>query len=96
MTLSSPQRHFSFDGGLTNGWGGRITVPMPKYQEALPQSQSEDEKVVSWRLHTLISEAGYPNDIARQLAARLDVDLHQAVQLVLDGCTHTTAAEILL
>jgi hypothetical protein len=56
--------------------------------------QSEHEKVVSWRLHVLV-EAGYPADLAGQIA-RSDADLHHAVELVLAGCTHETAAEILL
>ena len=56
--------------------------------------QSEREKVVSWRLHVLV-EAGYPNELAEQIA-RSEADLHDAVELVLAGCTHETAAEILL
>lgn len=55
---------------------------------------SENEKVVSWRLHVLM-EAGYPPDIAKKIA-NSDADLHHAVELVLAGCSHETAAEILL
>ena len=56
--------------------------------------QSEPEKVVSWRMHVLL-EAGYPNDLATSIAAS-DADLHHAVELIRAGCTHETAAEILL
>jgi hypothetical protein len=56
--------------------------------------ESEHEKVVSWRLHVLV-EAGYPSELAQRLA-RSEVDLHSAVELVLAGCTHETAADILL
>jgi hypothetical protein len=56
--------------------------------------ESEHEKVVSWRLHVLV-EAGYPSDLAQRLA-RSEADLHSAVELVLAGCTHETAADILL
>ena len=56
--------------------------------------QSEHEKVVSWRLHVLI-EAGYPSELAKKIA-NSDADLHHAVELVLAGCSHETAAEILL
>jgi hypothetical protein len=56
--------------------------------------QSEHEKVVSWRLHVLI-EAGYPAEIAKQIA-NSEADLHHAVELVLAGCSHQTASEILL
>lgn len=60
-----------------------------------PQPISEREKVEAWRLHTLI-EAGYPIVIAEQIASRFDVDLHQAVELVVAGCAPRLAAEILL
>ena len=54
----------------------------------------ERGKVESWRLHVLI-EAGYPLALAERLAAS-DADLHRAVELVASGCSHQTAAEILL
>jgi hypothetical protein len=54
----------------------------------------ERSKVESWRLHVLI-EAGYPLPLAERLAAS-EADLHTAVELVGKGCTHDTAAEILL
>ena len=57
--------------------------------------ETEGEKVEAWRLHVLF-EAGYPITLAEQLASRIDVDLHQAVELVLAGCAHDTAASILL
>jgi hypothetical protein len=56
---------------------------------------SERAKVASWRLHVLI-EAGYPLPLAEKLAAALDADLHEAVELVGRGCDPGTAAEILL
>jgi hypothetical protein len=55
---------------------------------------NERSKVESWRLHVLI-EAGYPLPLAERLAVS-EADLHVAVQLVRDGCTHATAAAILL
>ena len=55
---------------------------------------SERSKVESWRLHVLI-EAGYPLGLAERLATS-EADLHLAVELVSNGCGHTTAAEILL
>lgn len=56
---------------------------------------TEREKVEAWRLHILI-ETGYPTATAERLAAAVDVDLHQAVELVKLGCTAELAAEILL
>ncbi len=58
------------------------------------EEQSERAKVESWRLHVLI-EAGYGLPLAERIAVS-EVDLHQAVDLVLRGCKHETAAEILL
>jgi hypothetical protein len=56
--------------------------------------QTEREKVESWRLHVLV-EAGYPLTLAEKIA-HSDADLHRAVELVRAGCTHETAAQILL
>jgi hypothetical protein len=63
-------------------------------QQTVDSPQSEREKVESWRLHVLV-EAGYPLPLAEKLA-HSDADLHRAVELVRAGCTHETAAEILL
>jgi hypothetical protein len=62
--------------------------------ELAEQLQTERDKVTSWRLHVLI-EAGYPLPLAERIA-HSDADLHRAVELVDQGCTHKTAAEILL
>jgi hypothetical protein len=62
--------------------------------QTIENTQSEREKVESWRLHVLI-EAGYPLHLAEKVA-HSEADLHRAVELVLAGCTFETAAEILL
>jgi hypothetical protein len=62
--------------------------------QTIIEPQTEREKVESWRLHVLI-EAGYPLPLAEKIAGS-DADLHHAVELVTAGCTHRTAAEILL
>ena len=54
----------------------------------------ERSKVESWRLHILI-EAGYPLSLAERLAVS-EADLHTACEMIGLGCTHETAAEILL
>lgn len=54
----------------------------------------EQAKVESWRLHVLI-EAGFPLPLAEKLAAS-EADLHTCVDLVRQGCSPLTAAEILL
>ena len=53
------------------------------------------EPVEGWRLEQLI-DAGYSVDLAVEIAPRVDVDLHQAVELIRRGCTPDTAARILL
>jgi len=54
----------------------------------------ERSKVEGWRLHVLI-EAGYPLPLAERLAVS-EADLHIAVEMISRGCTHETAAAILL
>jgi hypothetical protein len=67
---------------------------MSEMTEVAEPEMSERSKVESWRLHVLI-EAGYPLSIAERVAAS-EADLHLAVELVQHGCTHKTAAEILI
>lgn len=62
--------------------------------EVAEAESNERSKVEGWRLHVLI-EAGYPLQLAERLAAS-EADLHAAVELVGRGCTHDTAAAILL
>jgi hypothetical protein len=56
---------------------------------------TEQELVERWRSDEL-QRAGYPEELAERLAARPDVDLHRALDLVRDGCTPQLAADILL
>lgn len=56
---------------------------------------TEQELVERWRSEEL-RRAGYPEDLADALAARADVDLHRALDLVRDGCPAELAAAILL
>jgi len=56
--------------------------------------RDERSKVESWRLHVLM-EAGFPLPLAEK-SAHSEADLHTAVELVISGCAHETAAEILL
>ena len=44
----------------------------------------------------MLVEAGYPVPLAEVIAAAHRVDLHEAVELVQQGCAPPTAAEILL
>lgn len=50
--------------------------------------------VIRWRRRVLL-EAGYPAKAARELADRLDIDLHTATYLLQSGCDLATALKIL-
>jgi hypothetical protein len=55
---------------------------------------TEQELVESWRA-TELERAGYPAAAAAELAARNDVDLHHAVELLAKGCSAELALDIL-
>jgi hypothetical protein len=60
------------------------------------QERTEGDRVQAWRLEEL-ERAGFPSELARELAARFDIDLHGAVALVTEqGCPPEMAARILL
>jgi hypothetical protein len=65
---------------------------------AAPELQpvnAESERVERWRAEAL-ERAGYGADAAQELAARPDIDLHRAIELVEAGCTPELALRILL
>ncbi len=57
--------------------------------------QTELDRVEHWRAEELV-RAGYDPSDAVALAARHDIDLHLAVELVEQGCPHETAIDILI
>lgn len=59
------------------------------------QVESEAERIERWRAEEL-ERAGYEPLQAAELAARNDVDLHLAVDLLERGCPLETALRILL
>jgi hypothetical protein len=58
-------------------------------------SATAEEDVVYWRLEQLL-RGGYESEHAYELAGRRDVDLHQALRLLRDGCPADLALAILL
>ena len=60
-----------------------------------PDRLSEQELVERWRAEEL-ERAGYPPQAAFELAARSDVDLHLAAELLTKGCSTELALQILL
>lgn len=59
------------------------------------QDRTEIERVEGWRREEL-ERAGYPPAAAAELAARTDVDLHRAIELVERGCPPELAHLILV
>jgi hypothetical protein len=57
--------------------------------------ETESERVERWRAQEL-ERAGYSAEAAAKLAARSDVDLHRAVDMLAQGCPPQVALDILL
>ena len=57
--------------------------------------RDEAELIQAWRAEAL-ERAGYPHEAAAELAARVDIDLHRAEDLVRRGCPPDLALRILL
>jgi hypothetical protein len=55
---------------------------------------TEQQLVEQWRAQELV-RAGYPEQVAGELAMRPDIDLHRAVELLEKGCAPELAADIL-
>ncbi len=58
-------------------------------------SETEQERIQRWRAEEL-ERAGYEASAAALLAARADVDLHYAIDLLRNGCAPELALQILL
>ncbi len=56
--------------------------------------ETELERVERWRTSELM-RVGFPGDDAVALAARTDVDLHEAIEIVKRGCPLDLAIRIL-
>jgi hypothetical protein len=65
---------------------------MPAVEEIV---ETELERVERWRADELM-RAGFDPSSAVELAARLDIDLHRATELVDRGCSPELALQILL
>ena len=65
---------------------------MPAAQETT--DETEVERVERWRTAELM-RVGFAGDDAVVLAARFDVDLHEAISLVQRGCPPELAVRIL-
>jgi hypothetical protein len=79
------------ESGDTRVIGGAMSTAV----EAVLVDDSEDERVIRWRLEQL-ANAGYSWACAMVIAANRDIDLHRAVWLLRRGCPVETAVRILL
>ena len=61
---------------------------------AYETEDNELERVERWRAEELL-RAGLPREQALELAARFDVDLHEAVALLEHGCPAGLVVDIL-
>lgn len=61
----------------------------------LRSTETEQQRIERWRAGEL-ERAGYDRSAAAVLAARPDVDLHYAIDLLRAGCSHELALQILL
>ena len=61
----------------------------------LTSTETELERITRWRAEAL-ERAGYEAAAASLLAARGDVDLHYAIDLLRNGCAPELALQILL
>ncbi len=61
----------------------------------LTTKETEQERIERWRAGEL-ERAGYERSAAALLAARADVDLHYAIDLLRNGCDPELALQILL
>ena len=57
--------------------------------------ETENQRVERWRAEAL-EKVGYDPISAQELAARADIDLHRAIELIEHGCPPALALEILL
>ena len=58
-------------------------------------AETEEQRIEGWRMEAL-ERAGYDRRSAAVLACRKDVDLHQAMSLLKNGCSPELALRILL
>jgi hypothetical protein len=59
------------------------------------ETLDENELIEAWRAEAL-ERAGYGAQAAAEIAARQDIDLHRAVDLLAKGCPAELALRILL
>ena len=64
-------------------------------QKLADRELDEPERVAAQRLLKFM-DAGYPFEIAQQIAGRFDIDSQLACDLLAEGCLPKTAARILL
>ena len=70
-------------------------MPATELELTDSESEPESERVERWRA-LVLEKVGYNPISVIELAARTDIDLHDAVRLIENGCPPETAIRILL
>jgi hypothetical protein len=79
-------------GQADDDWRDKVNMAI-QAREAFIEAP---DKVIDWRMHRLF-QAGYDRTSAAAIAAKREIDLHQAIRLVTErGCSPELAAKILL
>jgi hypothetical protein len=77
-----------------SGTGGHV-VQVEMSTADVAYTETEEQRIESWRMEAL-ERAGYGRRASAILACRKDVDLHQAISLLQNGCSPELALRILL
>jgi hypothetical protein len=99
--LQNPYRSFiaiPLKGGNLSAPLDEVPVQRPEEEMAaaeLTHQETEQERIERWRAEEL-ERAGYEASASSLLAARMDVDLHYAIDLLRNGCAPDLALQILL
>jgi hypothetical protein len=73
----------------------RILSPRSRDMPEVDDAATEQKRVEQWREREL-GRAGFDEDVAWLLSTHQEVDLHDAIKLLRDGCDQTVAMLILL
>lgn len=76
-------------------WKEKVEMAKNGLADSGPEMPGYSDPVTDWRLKNLL-DAGYDTTAAAAIAVKREIDLHQAVTLVQQGCAPSVAAAILL
>ena len=95
LLLAARPRHTGGKSGAGPGGKPGMTTTHPTGPPTACLREGPPGDVTTWRRCRLL-DAGFPPDLATNLACTPGVDLHEVLQLVDRGCAPALAARILL